>query len=430
MSQPIIEVSNVSKHYQLGTIGASTLKDSLKTKWQQWRGKSASPDNEAGSLWALKDVSFAAQRGEVLGIIGHNGAGKSTLLKILSRITEPTGGEIRLRGRLASLLEVGTGFHPELTGRENIYLNGAILGMRRAEITRELDAIVDFSGISRFIDTPVKRYSSGMKVRLGFAVAAHLRPEILVIDEVLAVGDAEFQQKCLGRMQSVSDGGRTVLFVSHNMPAVSTLCSRVIILDKGTVSYCGNTEEGVQRYLSKAASVNDACVDLTSHSDRKGNGDARIIQLEFSDDDGTPTHHVSMGNGLRVNIVYQCEHEIRSPEFAFALDDQYGQRLFRVRTSEVRWKKLSATSGKGTVECRIPELPLVPGSYSVTVGMSSGTQPLDIVSRAATVIVHSADVYGTGKYKPNGMIFMRSEWKAAHCAHAINDNPLPASIPS
>jgi ABC-type polysaccharide/polyol phosphate transport system, ATPase component len=261
MSDTVIKVENISKFYQLGLINHGTLAKDLQGWWAKIRGKEDpnsqvsllnSQNNNAGSdfIYALKDVSFDVKQGEVLGIIGANGAGKSTLLKILSRVTSPTSGCIKIKGRIGSLLEVGTGFHPELTGRENIYLNGAILGMRKHEIDKKLDEIIDFSGVEKFIDTPVKRYSSGMYVRLAFAVAAHLDPEILVVDEVLAVGDAEFQKKALGKMQDVSRGeGRTVLFVSHNMAAVRQLCKKAVVLDNGQIVMSGQTDEAVDCYL-------------------------------------------------------------------------------------------------------------------------------------------------------------------------------------
>ncbi len=239
----VIEVKNISKEYRLGALAKDSIKDSMRALFK-------SNKKEKETFMALNDISFNVNNGEVLGIVGKNGAGKSTLLKVLSRITEPTSGEIKMRGRVASLLEVGTGFHPELTGRENIFLNGSILGMTKAEIKLKFDEIVEFSGVRKFIDTPVKHYSSGMYVRLAFSVAAHLEPEILIIDEVLAVGDAEFQKKCLGKMKAVAGQGRTVLFVSHNMAAVKTLCSRAILLNQGKLVYIGETDQVVDRYLN------------------------------------------------------------------------------------------------------------------------------------------------------------------------------------
>ena len=261
MDDIILMAENISKQYRLGLIGTGTLSHDLNRWFNKIRGKEdpflkvgesndRSTKSDSDYVWALKSINFEVKRGEVLGIIGKNGAGKSTLLKILSRVTSPTTGEIKTKGRIASLLEVGTGFHPELTGRENIYLNGAILGMTKAEIRAKEEEIVDFSGCLRYIDTPVKRYSSGMRVRLAFAVAAHLEPDILVIDEVLAVGDAEFQKKAVGKMQDISKGdGRTVLFVSHNMAAVKSLCTRAIVLEHGEVVFSGGTEEAIQFYL-------------------------------------------------------------------------------------------------------------------------------------------------------------------------------------
>jgi lipopolysaccharide transport system ATP-binding protein len=261
-----IEFDGVGKQYALGSIGTGTLSRDLNRWWAMVRGKEdpylrigetndRTRKSETGFVWALKDISFQVEKGEVLGIIGKNGAGKSTLLKILSRVTSPTVGEIRVRGRIASLLEVGTGFHTEMTGRENIYMNGSIMGMTRHEITRKLDEIVDFAGVERYLDTPVKRYSSGMTVRLGFAIAAHLEPEILVVDEVLAVGDAEFQRKAIGKMQDVAKGeGRTVLFVSHNMASVRSLCTKGLILKDGCIDYSGDIKSSIDRYLENNAS--------------------------------------------------------------------------------------------------------------------------------------------------------------------------------
>jgi lipopolysaccharide transport system ATP-binding protein len=294
----VIQISNLSKIYRLGQIGTGTISRDLE-RWYKMRirgqedpyliiGETNVRNSKGISdvVYALKDINLDIKHGEAIGIIGKNGAGKSTLLKILSRVTSPSTGKINIKGRVASLLEVGTGFHPELTGRENIYLNGAILGMRKKEITRKLDEIIDFSGVERYIDTPVKRYSSGMYVRLAFAVAAHLESEIMIVDEVLAVGDAEFQKKCLGKMGEVSKGeGRTVLFVSHNMGAVKELCKTAVLLNNGQVSYSGNAKDVVKEYLSeprKITSLNDFLND-TKH--RRGNGEVRFTQISVNNDD-------------------------------------------------------------------------------------------------------------------------------------------------
>jgi len=294
-----VQFNNISKQYRLGTIGTGTLSHDLNRWWARMQGKEdpflkigqVSNDlsrNDSMYVWALRNINLGVDAGEVVGIIGKNGAGKSTLLKILSRITAPTTGEITGRGRIASLLEVGTGFHPEMTGRENVYMNGSIMGMRKKEIASKFDEIVSFAGVEKYIDTPVKRYSSGMLVRLGFAVAAHLEPEILVVDEVLAVGDAEFQKKCLGKMESISRGeGRTIFFVSHNMAAVDTLCKKAVVLDQGEIKFEGNVKDGIGFYLNNSTHAGGSIIDGITfcHSDILidriliNNSEQNIIQL-------------------------------------------------------------------------------------------------------------------------------------------------------
>ena len=291
----VIKVENLSKQYRLGLVGSGTFKEDTKKWWAKIRGKenpyafegeenNRSIKGGSDYVWSLKDINFEVQQGDVLGIVGRNGAGKSTLLKILSKVTAPTTGTIKAKGRIASLLEVGTGFHPELTGRENIFLNGAILGMKRHEIIRKLDEIIAFAGIERYIDTPVKRYSSGMYVRLAFAVAAHLENEILIIDEVLAVGDAEFQKKCLGKMGDVSKSeGRTVLFVSHNMSAINELCSSGILLENGLITLQSSSKEVVDRYLLRPFTLQSEMDFITDSSVRRGNGEARFVEIIIND---------------------------------------------------------------------------------------------------------------------------------------------------
>ncbi len=313
MSDPIISVQNLGKHYRLAHQGRpDTLRDSLmqgaRRVWRRFRWNTRPTYEE---FWALRDVSFEVQRGEVLGIIGRNGAGKSTLLKILSRITEPTTGRINIRGRVASLLEVGTGFHPELTGRENIFLNGAILGMSRAEIARKFDEIVAFAEIERFLDTPVKHYSSGMYVRLAFAVAAHLDPEILIVDEVLAVGDVSFQRKCLGRMRAISqDGARTVLFVSHNLQQVRQLCTRAIVLQSGSLDFAGPVGPALNRYHASLAQTPGAQGARTS---------ARISTVQFVDANGAPIERVSRTDRIRFQIHLEVRDPVAAPLVSMAV---------------------------------------------------------------------------------------------------------------
>ena len=302
--EPVIQVDNVSKMFRLGEVGASTLTEDLRAVVRKLSGKSVSEIGEndrtsgssSGSVWALQNIGFEVNRGEIVGLVGRNGAGKSTLLKILSRTTAPTTGEIRMKGKVASLLEVGTGFHPDLTGRDNIYLNGAILGMRRAEIKSKFDEIVEFAGVQRYIDTPVKRYSSGMYVRLAFAVAAHLDPEILIIDEVLAVGDSEFQAKCLGKMKDVADKGRTVLFVSHNMGAVADLCTRAILLQNGRLTMDGFTDDVIRTYVKQNMNVglNDASA-LNDPTVRRGTGDARFESIQMTNAAGVEKNEFQKG---------------------------------------------------------------------------------------------------------------------------------------
>ena len=316
MGKPIIEARNIAKVYRLGEIGATSLREEASRYWRKARG--FEPKKDKSEFWALRDISFDVQPGEVLGIIGKNGAGKSTLLKILSRITEPTTGEIRLRGRVAALLEIGTGFHGELTGRENIYLNGTILGMKKREIDRKLDEIIDFSGIEKHIDTPVKRYSSGMNVRLGFAVAAHLDPEILIIDEVLAVGDIEFQKKCLGKMRDVSQGeGRTVLFVSHNMGSVRTLTSHALLLEKGRILQNGITGHVVAFYNSLFDEKSQKKPFYIRKSTKGNSEQPNVLRAEVFDQSEMRVYQVLQGEPFTIAVNWRVPLSYRPSVFVF-----------------------------------------------------------------------------------------------------------------
>lgn len=315
MSDTVIKIENVSKLYRLGTVGTKSLQGDIKRWWATMHGKedpyaivgttnSLAAKNNSDCVWALKDINLDIKQGDVVGIIGKNGAGKSTLLKIMSRVTTPTTGSITIKGRVASLLEVGTGFHPELTGRENIFLNGSILGMKKAEIRSKFDEIVDFSGVEKYIDTPVKRYSSGMYVRLAFAVAAHLEPEILIIDEVLAVGDAEFQKKALGKMQDVSTGqGRTVLFVSHNIDAVKQICSSGVLIQEGTISMIGDSKSVAERYLSGYSSTYTNYFHELKDAD-KGDGKVKLLDINIIDKELKNTDQVSIDQEFGVKVRY------------------------------------------------------------------------------------------------------------------------------
>ncbi|MEO8034492.1 MAG: ABC transporter ATP-binding protein [Acidobacteriota bacterium] len=364
-----------------------------------FRRKTRSNQAAKTDLWALKDVTFQVGEGEVVGIIGRNGAGKSTLLKILSRITAPTSGRAVVRGRLAGLLEVGTGFHPELTGRENIYLNGTILGMRRREIDQKLDEIIAFSEVERFLDTPVKRYSSGMYVRLAFAVAAHLDPEVLVVDEVLAVGDRQFQEKCISRLESMSrDSGRTVLLVTHNLDTVQRLCTRGILLKQGGLDFDGPVSQAIERYIKDSRS-GDRGDDLATRLDRWGSGALIAARFDVTDEDGTAAATLKSGG----NYYFRVELRHRDPEFR----SEHIDLAIEIRDSRdiTVWLVYSAFSGEAlrvdeshsTVECHVTDLNLAPGEYSVTLFISRGGKDvLDCIHAAAILTVAGGDFFGTG----------------------------------
>ncbi|NCA81749.1 MAG: ABC transporter ATP-binding protein [Opitutae bacterium] len=364
-----ISIENVSKSYRLGLIGTGTLREDLQGWWHRVRGL---PDPnrrvdqshlpvEGHTLWALQDVSLEIQPGEILGIIGRNGAGKSTLLKILSRVTAPTSGRIRVKGRVASLLEVGTGFHPELTGRENIFLNGAILGMTKAEVAKKFDEIVDFSEIEQFIDTPVKRYSSGMYVRLAFAVAAHLDPEILVVDEVLAVGDAAFQKKCLGKMDEAGAGGRTILFVTHNMIAAQSLCKRTVWLDRGRVMEDGATAAVVSRYLRNAwGAQREKTWDERAQA--PGNDTARLRKIRVVPQVATPSDVVTMATPFAIEIEYEVMESGTMLHVAQHLINEQG--LIVLTSGEVA---RIHPAGRYKAVCHMPGNLLNSGKYSLNI---------------------------------------------------------------
>ncbi len=416
MTQPAILAENLGKEYQLGVRenGYRTLRESLvdvaRAPFRRFKRLTGLVD-ERERFWALKDVSFEIQPGEVVGVIGRNGAGKSTLLKILCKITEPSEGSATIRGRIGSLLEVGTGFHPELTGRENVFLNGAVLGMPRVHIKRKFDEIVDFSGVEKFLDTPVKRYSSGMKVRLAFAVAAHLDPEILLIDEVLAVGDAEFQRKCLGKMGSVAKDGRTVLFVSHNMAAMEFLCSRGVVLDSGCLVFDGSPSDAVQRHL--AASAPEAPrADLAGRGHGDGTGNAQFTKIEILNGDGRLTSVVPMGGEVRFRLHFTCgAGPISRPSFNIGLETLAGHRVMTFR-SRYSPKVFGTAQSGGTVTCRVAELPLLPNEYHLRISMADTGVPLDDISNVATFVVVARDVHGSAKSpkREDGVCFAKCEW--------------------
>lgn len=411
---PAIEVRNLSKHYTLGeTLSHDLLRDRIAHGVKRLFGGNGKHPASAGAreFWALRDVSFDVQEGEVLGVIGKNGAGKSTLLKILSRITEPTEGEVRLKGRVASLLEVGTGFHKELTGRENVFLNGAILGMSRIEIRAKFDDIVQFAGVEKFIDTPVKRYSSGMTVRLAFAVAAHLEPEVLLIDEVLAVGDAEFQKRCLGKMDEVAKGGRTILFVSHQMAAVEALCSRCAWLQSGEVAAIGETDHIISDYLSDASAGIGSSRDLTIHPGRPRQALALMTRATLLDTDGGPADTFRVHDTLRIEVEFESPNAAFSPVLGYVLKNHIGAPVFALDNRTIDKGELEEV-GKGTITCEVPRIPLVPGRYTLDLYLGDRARSIDSVVDAVSFDVTPRDIYGTGRLPPphTGSILWDGRW--------------------
>jgi lipopolysaccharide transport system ATP-binding protein len=355
-------------------------------------------DNLSDVFWALKDVSFDVRQGEVVGIIGRNGAGKSTLLKILSRITEPTNGEADVYGRVGSLLEVGTGFHPELSGRENIYLNGAILGMKRREIDGRFDEIVEFAEIERFIDTAVKHYSSGMYLRLAFAVAAHLEPEILVVDEVLAVGDAAFQRKCLGKMKDVARGNRTVLFVSHNMAAIENLCERTILIEGGTIAADGPSREVIERYIGSL--VQDSDQPLLERTDRRGLGRITVTDIEFRDENGRRLESAVTGQRVLIRVHYRNWDDVQLRNGKITLLVKRNEQTYFILSSALCREEPLELARSGHVDFCIPELPLVQGLYYLGIVIQTGPDYQDAVDCACTLPVQDGDFFGTGHLYP------------------------------
>jgi lipopolysaccharide transport system ATP-binding protein len=420
--RPILSVESLGKQYTIGAADArtGTLREALASALHSPR--SFFSRAEAPKIWALRDVSFTAAPGDVVGVIGKNGAGKSTLLKILSRITEPTAGRAVLYGRVGSLLEVGTGFHQDLTGRENVYLNGAILGMKRAEISAKFDDIVAFAEVERFIDTPVKRYSSGMYLRLAFAVAAFLESEILLIDEVLAVGDAAFQKRCLGKMREVSASGRTVLFVSHNMAAVEALCSRCLLISEGSLAAVGASHDLIGRYLAADTHPQAAAIDLGQHAGRRGSAEIMMRSVTLATDGGDPAVSIRMGTGLTVRVQYTSTRPI-APVLGLVIKNNYGMPLFGINNRLVPGFAFDEPSHSGEIACRLGNLPLMPDTYAIDLYFGDVYQDHDVVYDAATFEVVAADVFGSGKLPgPEcGSIYWPATWthSPAHAAVAI-----------
>jgi lipopolysaccharide transport system ATP-binding protein len=441
MSDTIIKVENISKLYRLGEVGTGTLRHDFNRWWHKVRGKEdpylkigqvndRSIKSDSDYAWALQDVSFEVKRGEVLGIIGRNGAGKSTLLKILSRVTMPTAGEIKIKGRIASLLEVGTGFNPELTGRDNIYLNGAILGMRKREIDRKFDEIVAFSEVERYIDTPVKRYSSGMYVRLAFAVAAHLEPEILIVDEVLAVGDMEFQKKCLGKMQDVAaKEGRTVLFVSHNMAAVNRLCQTGLLLEKGSIALCGNISSVVAKYLQSDTGDKTQFVPDPAKPP-VGNDTVILLALAVKGGDGSVGPTFVSSTAIKAEITCRVLKAVRGLRVGFHLHSADGTIVFNAADTDADGgleDERACHPGVYTSTCVIPEGLLNRGQYSITVGSDTPMGGNFYCENAVSFFIVPDGTRDSREDNRPGIVCPRLSWEIARKTELETDdrNPVP-----
>jgi lipopolysaccharide transport system ATP-binding protein len=424
MPDRVIRVENLSKKYIIGqqkqeryTALRDVLANGAKSLGRQLMKPFGirKPDPAFEEFWALNDVSFEVKQGDRVAIIGRNGAGKSTLLKILSRITEPTIGRVAIKGRVASLLEVGTGFHPELSGRENIFLNGAILGMSRAEIKKKFDEIVAFAEVEKFLDTPVKRYSSGMYVRLAFAVAAHLEPEILVVDEVLAVGDAQFQQKCLGKMEAVGKQGRTVLFVSHNMAAVEKLCQRAVVLHQGNVRYIGTQTAAITHYLT---SFSNSMVALRDRTDRQGSGEVKVVGIEIRDEDGNVLEAVKSGQTIDIYLYFEKTSSIKLTRILVGLLvlTHLDFPVF-LQHNRLTQDDFGVLPQSGAFVCRLNSLPLLASTYKITYSVmpNNGLDGayFDLLEDAIELTVIEGDFYGSGEIpkSSHGVCLVEASWR-------------------
>lgn len=417
MSELVISVEGLGKQFRIGAKQErySTLRDTLvdsvkgPLRWvgQVARGRARSADKRR-TIWALQDINFSVNQGDVLGIIGRNGAGKSTLLKILAQITEPSLGRVEIHGRVGALLEVGTGFHPELTGRENIFLNGAILGMGRTEIERKFDEIVAFAEVEQFLDTAVKHYSSGMYTRLAFAVSAHLEPEILVVDEVLAVGDIEFQKKSLGKMGDVAKSGRTVLFVSHNMAAVENLCTRGLVLRQGQVIFDGTAPQAINAYLEQSKTL--AVADLEDRTDRTGNGRVRAKSLRIYNSNGDESDTIKMLDDFTVEI--ETVGTLRNAVIGVLFGNHFRQQMIRGYSWEQVADSIQLT-GHNQIRCHFQNFPMMHGAYDIHLWIGQPGEVADFVENAATLTVEASDIFGTGRMPDlgGGFAVCKAKWE-------------------
>jgi lipopolysaccharide transport system ATP-binding protein len=429
-----IQARGLSKRYSLQSIAAQveyrTLSEQIANcvsyPWR-WLTQPKRTAENPGWFWALQDVDFDVQHGEVIGIIGRNGNGKSTLLKILSKITAPTRGYADMQGRVCSLLEVGTGFHPELTGSENIFLNGSILGMTRREIQNKYDAIVAFSEVEQFLNTPVKRYSSGMRVRLAFSVAAHMDPDILIIDEVLAVGDLAFQQKCLKRMSEFASTGRTILFVSHNMPAVESICKRTLLISQGQIVEDGETHAIVAKFVrsmtQQQLDLGSAEISLQDHTQRNRGSENILKRLRILDASGTPSCAIPLGSPCCIEIAFQSSTFKQGLAFSVTIHSDSGQRI-GILHSRIQSRVVTQGEQRGVVRCQLDELPLLPGVYSLDIAVGTWDQVLDSIDQVAQISVLPTDYYQTGELPStrHGVVVLQAHWT---CIPAESIHPIP-----
>jgi lipopolysaccharide transport system ATP-binding protein len=424
MPSPVIRVEDLWKQYAIGgprPLSRSfreTLSGALSSPLARLRRLRGQVDKQE-RIWALRQLSFDVAEGEVVGIIGRNGAGKSTLLKVLSRITAPTRGRVTLRGRVASLLEVGTGFHPELTGRENIYLNGALLGMSRSEIAHKFDEIVAFSGVEKFLETPVKRFSSGMYVRLAFAVAAHLEPEILLVDEVLAVGDAAFQKKCIGKLDEVAYGGRTVLFISHNMVAMQALCSRALLIDAGSLYSDTDVASAIRAYGH--LTLDSTTTPLAERRDRRGSGLLRFVESWFADEQGRRLRLVTTGQNLSLHIRYIAHQPLHNVSIGFNLYENEGYVLLNFNT-EHHGGNIPFVPQVGDFVCEVPKFPLRTGRYFGNIQCSVNGVVADWVQNAFRLDVEDGDFFGSGRLVTQGRIVAHHSWHVRENSDGEDDS--------
>lgn len=425
MSDTVIRVENLGKkyilgHHQEGVYSRyNSLRDAIADGAKSFSRKLLKPSGKktsvpGGEFWALKDVSFEIKQGDRVGIIGRNGAGKSTLLKILSRIVEPTIGQISIKGRVASLLEVGTGFHPELTGRENIYLNGAILGMGKAEIKKKFDEIVDFAEVEKFLDTPVKRYSSGMYVRLAFAVAAHLEPEVLIVDEVLAVGDVQFQKKCLGRMQNVAAEGRTIIFVSHQMAAVSNLCSSCVMLEKGELSFYGRTESAIKFYL-ESSTQGKKQIAGNFQAFRPSWARSLIISVRLLGANDQEQTSFPMGSGITFEMTFATQDatKLKAPVMGVVINHATFGTVGGVNTRMTGFWPYSDPYASATMRCTLTRLPFLQGEYTADIWLGDGSIDVDTLTGYLSFSIESTDIYKNGHtpFAHMGVVFLEPTWR-------------------